>query len=384
MTAASLVARCVHGLEPTVAAEILQRGLGVVTRLGHREVHFRAPRSGVGAAVTLRTADDVFLLAARCAETGTARRDAAALALLADLADPGPLARLRRDHGGPGALTGVEVSASFLGRRNFTRYDVEDAVGHALARRLGTGYHSRRTGTAPPPGHSGWRVTLDGEHATLLLRIAERPLHRRDYKRRSVPGTLHPPLAAAMAQMAGIRPGHTVLDPCCGAGTLLIEAGAQQPQARLHGFDLDPRAVHAAAENAAGLPVALARADAGRLPLPDGGVDRVLSNPPWGGQVSARGLLAASFARWWAELGRVLAPGGTAVVLLPDPGHLPAGPGSGLEPAHLQRVRVSGAPSFLLQLTAPGGRDRHRRTTLPRSSTSSAVSSSNHRPPVAR
>ncbi|MFG1876437.1 methyltransferase domain-containing protein [Sphaerisporangium sp. NPDC049003] len=348
---ASLVARCVHGLEPALAAEILQLGLGVITHLGHREVHFRTSRSEPRA-VALRTADDVFLLAAQGADTGTARESVEALARLADLAEAGSLMRLRESHGGPGEVTGVEVSASFLGRRNFNRYDVEDAVGHALARRLGLGYHSRRAGTAPPPGHSGWRVTLDGTRATLMLRIAGRPLHRREYKRCSVPGTLHPPLAAAMARMAGIRPGHTVLDPCCGAGTLLIEAWSQQPGARFHGFDLASEALRAAERNAAGLPVTIERGDAGRLPVPDGTVDRVLSNPPWGGQVAPHGLLAASSSHWWTELRRVLAPGGTAVVLLPGVGDLPTGIRQRLVPVHVQRVRVSGAESFLVQLTA--------------------------------
>ncbi|MBD3143181.1 TRM11 family SAM-dependent methyltransferase [Microbispora bryophytorum] len=354
MTAASLVARCVHGLEPTVAAEVLRRGLGVITHIGHREVYFRVARSPAppGLIGDLRTADDVFLLAAQGSDVGVSRKGAAALAGLAGAADLAVLARLRRHHGGLGAITGVEVSASFLGRRNFTRYDVEDAVGHALAARLGVGYHSRRGG-APPPGHSGWRVTLDGERATLLLRIAERPLHRRAYKRRFVPGTLHPPLAAAMVAMAGIEPGDTVLDPCCGAGTLLIEAVRQRPGIRAHGFDLAWQAVAAARENAAGLPVAVTLADAGRLPVPDGVADRMLANPPWGGQVAPGGLLAASAGRWWAELRRVLAPGGTAVVLLPGVGELPLGISQGLTPVHLQRVRVAGAESFLVRWTAP-------------------------------
>ncbi|WP_182873429.1 methyltransferase domain-containing protein [Microbispora sp. H10670] len=350
MTAASLVARCVHGLEPTLAAEILRRGLGVITHIGHREVRFRASRLP---ALGLRTADDVFLLAAQGPDVGASRQGAAALAGLAGAADLAALARLRRDHGGPRGLTGVEVSASFLGRRTFTRYDVEDAVGRVLAGRLGVGYHSRRGAGAPPPGHSGWRVTLDGERATLLLRIAERPLHRREYKRQSVPGSLHPPLAAAMVAMAGVEPGDTVLDPCCGAGTLLIEAAGQCPGARLYGFDLAGRAVTAARENAAGLPVAVGRADAGRLPVRDGVAHRVLANPPWGGQVPPGGLLAASPARWWAEVRRVLAPGGTAVVLLPGVGDLPLALRQGLTPVHLQRVRVAGAESFLVRLTAP-------------------------------
>jgi tRNA (guanine6-N2)-methyltransferase len=359
VTAPTLVARCVHGLEATVAAEILQLGLGVITHLGHREVHFRTCRSR-SQATGLRTADDVFLLAARCADPGTAKESAGALARLADTADLDALTRLRESHGASGAVTGVEVSASFLGRRNFNRYDVEDAIGQALARRLRVDYHSRRTGAAPPAGYSGWRVTLDGTRATLMLRVADRPLHRRAYKRCSIPGTLHAPLAAAMARMAGIRPGDTVLDPCCGAGTLLIEAALQQPQARLYGVDLDVRALRAVAENAAEFPVSVSRADAGRLPLPDGGVDRVLSNPPWGGQVTAGGLLAASSSRWWAELRRVLAPDGTAVVLLPGADSLALAIRRWLTPVHVQRVRVSGAQSFLVQLAAQADRSARR------------------------
>lgn len=351
--AARLVARCVRGLESTVAAEILQLGFGVVTDLGHREVRFCMDRSGPQA-VGLRTADDVFLFAAQCPDVGAARQGVAALAQLADIADVGLLMRLWQCHGGPGAVTGVEVSASFLGRRRFNRYDAEDAVGHALARRLGTGYHARRAGIAPPPTHSGWRLTLDGTHATLMLRIADRPLHRRAYKRRSIPGTLHPPLAAAMARMADIRPGHTVIDPCCGAGTLLVEAWQQQPEARVRGFDLDSEVLRAAEANLSGMPLTVSRGDAGRLPLPDGSVDRVVCNPPWGGQVAAHGRLAASWSHWWAELRRVLVPGGTAVVLVPAASTVATGIGHQFIPVHLQRVRVSGVQAFIVQLAAPG------------------------------
>ncbi|MFE1251608.1 hypothetical protein [Streptomyces sp. NPDC058766] len=50
-------------------------------------------------------------------------------------------------------------------------------------RRLGVPYRSRRDGAAPPPGCCGWRLTLDGTRATLMLRVDDRPLHRRAYKR---------------------------------------------------------------------------------------------------------------------------------------------------------------------------------------------------------
>ncbi|MFJ6658960.1 methyltransferase domain-containing protein [Streptomyces sp. NPDC091377] len=358
-----LVARCVRGLESAVAAEILALSTqdpaapdsAAVTGLGHREIHFVTS----GSMPFLRTADDVFLLAARRPDIGPAREALGALTDLVTRADPDTLLRLRRRAAPSADLTGVDVSASFLGRRAFNRYDAEDTVGGALARRLGVPYHSRRSGEPAPPGHWSWRLTLDGTDATLMPRAHERPLHRRAYKGRTVPGTLHPPVAAAMAARAELRPGAVVLDPCCGAGTLLAEGALIRPDARFLGLDLSGDAVRAARANTRGLPVEVERGDAGRVPLPDASVDRVLCNPPWGGQVRAGGALAAAPDRWWRELRRVLAPDGTAVLLLPGPGELAAGVGLGLTPTHVQRVRVAGAEAFLVELRSadrPSGR----------------------------
>ncbi|GAB2864622.1 methyltransferase domain-containing protein [Streptomyces deserti] len=343
-----LVARCLRGLETLVAAEILTTGPGTVTGLRHREVHFRT----AGPVPRPRIADDVFLLAAEQEDIGPSKHRLPALATLADHTDTDHLLSLRRTLTNAEDPTGVDVSASFLGRRAFNRYDVEDAVGRALSRRLGVPYHARRTGTPAPPGHWSWRLTLDGTRATLMLRVDDRPLHRRTYKRHTIPGTLHPPLAAAMAALADIRPGHHVLDPCCGAGTLLIEAALAHPGARCQGFDLSPEAVAAARANTGtgAVPLTIRRADAGRLPLPDGSVDRILCNPPWGTQAHPRGLLATAPDRWWSELRRVLTPDGTAVLLLPDPAALTSALRHDLIPVHLRRVRLFGSQPYVVQL----------------------------------
>ncbi|MFC3999370.1 TRM11 family SAM-dependent methyltransferase [Nocardiopsis sediminis] len=341
-----------------MSTEILRSGSASIDSIVHREVAYRAPAD---AGTRLHTADDVFLLARRRADIGGHKGDLAALAGLARGVDLDALSRERAARGGPPGFGGIEISASYLGRRTYNRYDIEDALGPVLAERAGVPYHSRRRGDPPPPGYSGWRLTLDGDHATLLLRLGERPTHRRPYKDHGIPGTLHPPVAAAMAHAAGLEPGQQVLDPCCGAGTLLIEAHHLVPGTTLLGFDLDPAARRAARLNATGTPVAIGRADAAALPLPDRSIDRVLCNPPWGDQVDARGGLAGRPERWWRELARVLSGDGRAVVLLPDAHGLGHALGTGLVPTHVQQLSLFGSHPLMVRLEHRRPRKRARR-----------------------
>ncbi|MBB5785260.1 methyltransferase domain-containing protein [Nonomuraea jabiensis] len=336
------VARAVHGIEALVATEIRRSRLGVVRGVRHREVWFEA---APGADLTgLRTADDVLLAAAVVDGIGHGRSALRRLALAARSVNLGGLAG-----------SGVEVSASFVGRRNYTRFEIEDAVGAELARPLRLPYHSRRDGARPPRDAMSWRVTIEGDRALIALRLADRPLHRRAYKTDSIRGTLHPPVAAAMAALARLGGSGTVLDPCCGAGTTLIEAHALAPDARLLGFDHDPAALRAATANARAAGAAVfgwGVADGGRIPLAGGSVDRVLVNPPWGRQVPPRGLLARDLGPLWREVRRVLAGDGLAVALVH--GGIPRG--FVLEEA--VRVSLSGQHPVIAVLRKEAGRVR--------------------------
>ncbi|MEO3873021.1 RNA methyltransferase [Nonomuraea sp. B12E4] len=336
------VARTVRGIEALVAGEIRRSRLGVVRRVRHREVWFEAaPGAGppglrlADDLPRLRMADDLLVAAAVVDGIG---HDRSALRRLAGAARELDASGVVRSGGRttPAAGGGLEVSASFVGRRNYTRFEVEDAVGAELARPLRLAYHSRRDGLRPPPGAMAWRVTIEDDQAVIALRPAARPLHRRPYKLASVRGTLHPPVAAAMAWLARLGGAGTVLDPCCGAGTTLIEAHAlarsyapARDDLRLLGFDHDPAALEAATANAAatpfgaGPPFRWAVADAGRIPVPAGGADRVLVNPPWGRQVAPRGALARDGGLLWREVRRVLSADGLAVALVHD--GIPAG-----------------------------------------------------------
>lgn len=303
-TAPQLLVRTTAGLEQLLQDELAERG-HTVDDAGRRQLVVDVDDDALLRRPP-RLADDLVVVAAALPDPGPARaalRDTVARLVL----DRAVLAHVRR----PGALS---VSASFVGRRRFTRFDVEDGVGEALVR-TGLGrYVSRRDGGRPPHDAAPWRVTLDGGIVRVGLRPYAAPLHRRPWRASTVVGSVHPPVAAAMVRLAAIAPGHRVVDPCCGAGTILLEAYETTSGTDLIGVDIDGGAIAAATSNGRDRPIRWSRGDAGRLELPSASVDRLVVNPPWGIRRSA--VNVAGFLREWR---RVLRPDGVLVVLLDEP-----------------------------------------------------------------
>ncbi|QSX00730.1 methyltransferase domain-containing protein [Haloterrigena alkaliphila] len=110
------------------------------------------------------------------------------------------------------------------------------------------------------------------------------------------PGSMDPLLARAVANVAGARPGAAILDPMCGTGGGLVEAGLVG--ADVIGTDAQEKMVRGARENLEHFlepddpsPTGVARGDwhvargdATRLPLADDAVDGVVFDAPYGRQ----------------------------------------------------------------------------------------------------
>ncbi len=132
------------------------------------------------------------------------------------------------------------------------------------------------------------------------------------------PGSMDPLEARALVNLAGARPGATVLDPMCGTGGILLEAGLVG--ARLVGSDAQEKMVRGTRENLRdGLDDAeqepdagprpgrwdLVRADAARLPLADDAVDAVVFDAPYGRQSRIEGDLDPLVSGALSEAARV-------------------------------------------------------------------------------
>jgi 23S rRNA G2445 N2-methylase RlmL len=350
---ATVIARSVRGLEWIGADEIAQR-LPAATgiRLAAREITFTLPWHVPGL-LDLRTVDDAFLRVGTLSGVGTTVDVPPAVARrLAGLDWRLPRDQVAQLRDLP-AQPRFDVVASLDGGRRFNRYALENAVGPAIASRLDARFEARTEhGRAAATVDLTVRLFVRGESLTAALRLDQRPLHRRWYKQDTGPGTLHPPLAAALTRLAPPGPGGVVADPFCGDGTVAIEAALEHPHARVLASDIDPGRLSNARANAgrAGADPRLIRADAGRLPWRPGSVDVVVTNPPWSVAVSAGGVLARSLRPFWSAL-RGQAP---LVCLLVDAEHDAARtlPRLGYQVALAQQVRIAGRMSHVV-LCAP-------------------------------
>ncbi|MCQ2546819.1 MAG: class I SAM-dependent RNA methyltransferase [Clostridia bacterium] len=169
------------------------------------------------------------------------------------------------------------------------------------------------------------KATFLKDRVTLTVDTSGEGLHKRGYRVANVDAPMKETLAAALVQLSFWKPGRILLDPCCGSGTIPIEAAlmarniapgcnrefdaekwhfidrkiwmeerllardGEDTDSEIFASDIDPKAVAAARKNAeaAGVDdiIAFARADVRSLKAPEGERGIVVSNPPYGERI---------------------------------------------------------------------------------------------------
>ena len=122
------------------------------------------------------------------------------------------------------------------------------------------------------------------ESASLTLRLSDETFKYRGRHPPQRVAALRPTIAAAMIELAELDETHSVLDPMCGTGTLLLEAYLRYPSATFFGSDKSQEAIEMATERLNGK-AAIRRCELADLDYAYGRFDRIVSNFPWGKQL---------------------------------------------------------------------------------------------------
>lgn len=262
-----------------------------------------------GDATVPRTFDNVYLLLARFS-VGPRRehlRDVEAAARAIDLRGALPPAEGERTARSPSPTFFVNASRS--GRHAYSRFEAAAAAARGIA--------------AAQPGWSlgdaydhdlELRLDVAGDRALLSLRLTPPSYRYRVRERAFARAALRPSLAHALVWLTHPRADDRVIDPFCGSGTILEERLAY-PARWVVGGDLDPAALSAARANVPPAGGAVVRWDARRLPLADGAVDTILTNLPFGRQISRPDAVPRLYRASVREMRRVLTPRGRIVLL---------------------------------------------------------------------
>ncbi len=310
---ARLIALAVPGMAALLAAE-LRSTPGVHVQDSGSDgradvVLFTAEPSAFRQVRASRLAEDLFIEAGRTlrSEGDQAQwiagrlwrpeRVRRALAVRAQVTRPARPARQRAT---------FRVVARVLQERSFLRTDLRRQLTAAIQRQQPWWL------AADPAEIEVWVVEYRPGKIVTGLRVSDARMRQHDGRDVERTGALRPTVAAAMVRLAG-QPGGTLLDPCCGSGTILLEAARAGWQAE--GIDIDPGAVRVSRKNAPGIQVR--QGDARQLPFGDSSVQACVSNLPFGKQYAVQQDMRAWLRAVLSEVARVTRPGGRAVLLAP-------------------------------------------------------------------
>lgn len=246
----------------------------------------------------------------------------------------------------------ANVASSHLTHSQFVSRRVKDAIVDRQ-RKL------RNSRSAIDPSHPDvhFLLHLAKNWASLYVNLSGESLHKRGYRRASPPAPLKETLASALVQLSGWDRVSPLIDPCCGSGTIILEAAltaanwapglsrksfglerhvrvdhtlrkafenmrdiARQSIVRegaelVQGSDIDISSL-SLAKNAAqhlNLPIQFSRRDVLNLSPPQG-LGTVVTNPPYGIRFEGGQDLATRIGRSLSKF-----KGFKVVVLSPDP-----------------------------------------------------------------
>lgn len=163
--------------------------------------------------------------------------------------------------------------------------------------------------------------------STIYVGVKKFEIDRKQFENRKAqfrpffsPISLHPKLARALVNLSEIKKGQTLLDPFCGTGGILIEAGLIG--VKTIGSDIDDKLVIGCKENLDFYNIKdydLFCTDIGNISEYVSKIDAVVTDLPYGKSTTTKGEeIKSLYSRAFDTISKILKDGGKAVMGIPD------------------------------------------------------------------
>ncbi len=143
---------------------------------------------------------------------------------------------------------------------------------------------------------SPWRLQCITEQVACIIRKNEQ-----EFQQEYLPASIQAVVASSISMLYPEQTG-SVLDLCCGAGTLLLEHKKRYPFSSCTGFDMHQQAIQFARMNAKQLGLEVSFYEKSMFSVRTKPVERIVCNPPFGKRVSLSKKLYGTLIKKLVEL----------------------------------------------------------------------------------
>jgi tRNA (guanine10-N2)-dimethyltransferase len=200
-----------------------------------------------------------------------------------------------------------------------------------IVKTLGSIYSKKRTVDLTNPD---FQIRVLTTHSTIYVGLQQAELDRTQFEKRKVhqrpffsPISLHPKVARALVNLSQVRNGETLLDPFCGTGGILLEAGLLG--ARIIGSDVENKMIEGCTKTLDYYKLKnyeLYCSDIGSIGDFVADIDAVATDMPYGRSTTTKGEnILQLYTRAFAAIYDVLKKGRRAVVGLSNKDMIPLG-----------------------------------------------------------
>lgn len=201
------------------------------------------------------------------------------------------------------------VNASRKGSQTYSRFEAANAAMEGIKKR----YPHKKMSTNYQPDVE-FRLDIEDHQGIFSLKLTKAPYRFRRNDKRFSAASLLPTLAHAMVWLSDPVEEDVFIDPCCGSGTILWER-LSYPFTYIGGGDIDHQALKVAKENLMDTYAEVTHWDARELAFADASIDKIVTNLPFGRQISFGRETNKINRAILIEISRVMKIQGKAVIL---------------------------------------------------------------------